>query len=235
MTKILLLCVVLSGCIVDTPHGTMLADGAIHIVADGDSNTKFGCNNPSLTWPHCQESALSWVDYLFTLDTTAPLVTLPANEPRAFFNEALGGSTACSQNLATPADDFDAAKHVPHIIADVPDVAILAYGTNDLAAGFTPCQIVECYRSLYQTLNAAGAIVFIALTPPEPGRVGVTEALVEDLNTQLVAAFGTRQTIDFFTGVTSDSLQADGVHVTDAEQQRRAQIVYDALAAWPHR
>lgn len=234
--RALILMMFLAGCVVDNPHGAIPADGVLTVVAGGDSNTEFGCDNGSLTWPHCTETALSWLDYLRTLDAASPLTTAPVVSAHAFVNEGLVASSACSRNLPPPSADLDGAAQMPHILSHSPDVVILAYGTNDLFYGFTPAQTVACYQALYVTASEAGAVVFVALTPPQPGRApGVTEAMVEDLNARLLVAFGTRQTIDFFTGVTAASLQADGLHVTDAEQQRRAGLVYAALQAWPYR
>lgn len=226
----------LVGCLIDLPHGASPPDGILRITVAGDSNTKFGCTNPSPTWPHCDESVPSWVDCLNALDAVNPLNTQTVVSGHQFNNQGLGGSSACDPNFPFPFSDFGGDVHMPYILDTVPDVVILAYGTNDLFYGFTPSQIVDCYQALYHQIAVSGAIPFIALTPPEPGRAPtVTDVMVQDLNTRLVAAFGTRQTIDFYTGVTSDALQADGVHVTDAEQHRRAQIVYDALQAWPNR
>lgn len=112
------------------------------------------------------------------------------------------------------------------------EVALLAFGTNDFAHGRTPEEIVAAYREAKTRIEAAGARVILATTPPcWAPRCDRDE--IARLNGMLAQTFPDVPLVDFSSWVTPEDLRADGVHFTPAGQTKRAAAALAVLRACP--
>jgi lysophospholipase L1-like esterase len=178
-------------------------DGRLVLVCLGDSNTE---RMPG-AWP-------PWCD------------RLPSLLPAGFrvVNRGQGGATASAVGL------LDAAAPLAHALEnDTPDVALLAYGTNDVIAGATSAEIVAATARHARRLLEAGVQPLIALAPPLRSADAAENAAVVELNAALRAGFPERWIVDFWSGF-GDAQLVDRVHLNDAGQERRARIAAQALA-----
>jgi lysophospholipase L1-like esterase len=123
-----------------------------------------------------------------------------------------------------------AAPHIDEMLTlDRPDVAILAFGTNDLRQGATPQAVVDAYAKAKFRIEATGARCLIALTPPtHPPQPAAGNDAIRDLNTRLQAAFP-GDIVDFWSGMTPADYKEDGLHVNVAGHAKRAASARDAL------
>jgi lysophospholipase L1-like esterase len=182
-------------------------DGRITVVCLGDSNTQAmaGASPP-------------WCDRL------APL--LPAGF--RVVNRGLGGATA-----TTAASLLDASAPLAHALEnDAPDVALLAYGTNDVLAKVASREIVAAIARHARRLQAEGVAPFIALVPPLRSDDVASNRAVQELNAGLRQAFPAERILDFFSGFGDEAL-VDRVHQGAAGQARRARIAADLLSGFP--
>lgn len=183
-------------------------DGRIRIVCLGDSNTFLPGAGPS------------WCDRLPD--------ALPAAFASRVVNRGLGGATATREGSL-----LDASAPLSHVLAsDAPDVAILAYGTNDLLAGVETGAIVAALASHVDRLHAAGVRPLLALVPPLRSQDVQANHQVQALNRSLQQAFPSSWLIDFWTGF-GDAELVDRVHWNAAGQARRAAAAAEALLRFP--
>jgi lysophospholipase L1-like esterase len=169
-------------------------DGRITLVCLGDSNTQAmaGAEPP-------------WCDRL------APLL---GDEVRVV-NRGIGGATAGPSLV-------EAASVLAYVLEnDAPDLAVLAYGTNDVLAGHAIEDVVASLARLDRALLAAGARSWIALVPPmRSGDAHAAQGAA--LNDALRGIFPEERRIDFASGLTDADL-LDRVHLGGAAQQRLAE------------
>jgi hypothetical protein len=94
----------------------------------------------------------------------------------------------------------------------------------------SPVEVANAYSRLRQRARAAGADVFVALTPPiQPAPDGINDEVVE-LNTMIRSRFPADRVIDFWSGMMPDDF-ADSVHLVDSGQQKRARAAWGVLSA----
>lgn len=181
-------------------------DGRITLVCLGDSNTEV---MPG-AWP-------PWCERL------RPLLS-----PRfRVVNRGLGGATATSVGL------LEAATPLAYALEnDAPDVALLAYGTNDVVAKVPPKEIAAAIARLVRRLLEKGVQPLVALVPPIRSDSEAANASVRELDAALRAAFPPPWIVDFQQGF-GDADLVDRVHLNDAAQMRRAHIAARALARFP--
>ena len=162
-----------------------------------------------------------------------------------FFEHGRGGATIkdyanCTGDCATTTCARE--QLACSLAGDKATLFLLAYGTNDLiyllGSGGTLQQIVDAMQMRVDEAALGGARAYVALTPPvfcppEGCALGITEGLVEALNALVIAHFGLENVLDFWTGFTAADFLGDGVHLTDAGQQKRAEIARAFLLVHP--
>jgi lysophospholipase L1-like esterase len=180
-------------------------DGRIVVSCLGDSNT------------HAVEGGVaSWCGRLGE--------RLPSDSWHVI-NRGLGGATAVMR-----ASTLHAGSQMNYTLEnDFPDAVILAFGTNDLLAEVESAEIVDAYRSLALRVYAAGALPFVALTPPIQPAASAFNVRVRELNGALRAAFDENRILDFWSGFSAEEFE-DALHLADLGQARRAEIAAAALS-----
>jgi alpha-tubulin suppressor-like RCC1 family protein/lysophospholipase L1-like esterase len=179
-------------------------DGQIRVACLGDSNTRRRRGGPR-----------GWCGRLGD--------ALPSDRWQVV-NRGLGGAT-----VATRASLRNAEGQLTYAIEnDAPDAVILAFGTNDLLADVPSAEIVDAYRSHALRIYEAGALPFVALTPPVQPASHALNARVRELNGALRAAFAPERLIDFWSGFGAADF-TDALHLGDAGHERRAQAAAAVL------
>ena len=112
---------------------------------------------------------------------------------------------------------------------DAPEVAVLAYGTNDLLLKAPVRDVVGALAHEAERLRSAGALPLVALVPPVRSYDVATNQLVRELNDALRETFPAERLVDFATGF-GDAQLVDRVHLDDAGQARRAVLAAEAIA-----
>ncbi len=174
-------------------------DGTIHIACLGDSNT----------YPNFGQNPASWCVYA----------------GQTLWHRALEFSTLAAmghQLTVHGAEQLDAA------IARDADLAIFAFGTNDVAAGKSSASIVAEMRALATRATDAEVDVLFATIPPRYDS-DTLRAAIKALNAAIGDAFPAERLIDFWTGFTSEHFLADGVHVNRAGTRKRGVRVVERL------
>lgn len=181
-------------------------DGRITLVCLGDSNTAAagGAEAP-------------WCDRLTP--------QLGADRALHVLNRGWGGATA-GPSLVPAAD---AVTHA--VESDAPDLAVLAYGTNDVLSGASPDAVVAALAGHVRALLAAGAEVWVATLPPVRADDAYAPA-VEATNAALRRGFPEAMRIDFDTGL-GDADLVDRVHLSADAQAELARRVARALSRSP--
>lgn len=201
---LLLLCA--SGCLIDYD-----TDGTTRIGCAGDSNTA-GTN--------------SWCDRAQVLMPSFPVIKYPdiaVPEPLQFLKRAFIGYPACNNGAV------DLSTYLVETLDA--DIVIVALGSNDLIAfGYTPAEVVACIEAAETYLGDRQ--LFVALVPavyaPYPNPAA-KNALIDETNTLLRAAFPVDRIVDFHDGFTVDLYASDGLHFNEAGQQKRAERAVEAL------
>jgi alpha-tubulin suppressor-like RCC1 family protein len=182
-------------------------DGSITIACLGDSNTR--------------------ADGVVVHGWCERLAFLAPDEHWKFVNRSKGGATAVEAGSL-----IIAREHLEYALEnDSVDAVVLAYGTNDLAmVKASPVEVADAYSRLRQRARAAGADVFVALTPPiQPAPGGINVKVVE-LNQILRDRFPPDRVIDFWSRMVPADF-ADQVHLVDSGQEKRAHAAWEALSA----
>jgi len=182
-------------------------DGSITVACLGDSNTR--------------------VDGSVFLGWCERLAAHAPEEHWRFVNRSEGGATVVESGSL-----ILARTHLEYTLAnDSVDAVVLAYGTNDLSmVKASPVEIADAYSRLRQLARAAGADVFVALTPPiQPAQGGINAQVVE-INELLRDRFPSDRVIDFWSGMTRRDF-ADSVHLVGSGQEKRARAAWATLSA----
>lgn len=203
---VLLVLVCAAGCLVDYD-----TDGTTRIGCAGDSNTA-GVN--------------SWCDRAQVLLPEFRVVRHPdvgVLEPVQFIKRAFIGYPACNNGAVDLSTYLVETKQA--------DVVVVALGSNDLIAfGYTPAEMVACLEAAETYLGQRQ--LFVALVPPVYApypNVAANNALIDQTNTLIRAAFPIDRVVDFHDGFTVDLYAPDGLHFNEAGQQKRAERVVEAL------
>lgn len=115
----------------------------------------------------------------------------------------------------------------------VADTYVLAFGTNDIrTTPNTPTQIIQAYKKYRQHIIAAGAVPYVATTPPiynADCSLSADDAMIRSLNKKIRGNWPTRY-VEFYDGFNCGDFASDGVHLTAGGQAKRAAA---ALAVLP--
>jgi hypothetical protein len=184
-------------------------DGVILVACGGDSNTARRRDHPS------------WCGYLHE--------ELPKVRTR---QAAWGGSEAVDDSRKAYGGRLpsSSAYYVNQMLAwrQKPDVAILAWGTNDLILNHAPAEVVAALTDRRAVLRAAGLGVLVATVPYMVGNPAVNHR-VDEVNALFVSTFGPC-IVDFnAASPPSREFYMDDRHVNDVGQRARAQRAAEAL------
>jgi lysophospholipase L1-like esterase len=181
-------------------------DGTLAIVCIGDSNTAAGWPTPS-TQRWCEMAATMLAD-----------TTHGCPWPRlSWRNVALGGATATRPREQWPWGPW----YVAQARASGAELILAAFGTNDLQRQRRrPAQVALAHAKLAR--DAAPIPLVVALVPPYLASDGGVPHVVDETNALLRAHVAPDRLLDFATGFDRTSLAPDGIHLTEAAQQRRA-------------
>ena len=133
---------------------------------------------------------------------------------------------------AEPAASFNGPAQLHRGLAARPDAVAIALGTNDIQVGRTVAQVIGYIDALAKDVSAAGAVPWVATIPPRYGGifVPVHETIRQEVNAALRREFP-RTLLEFDTGFDRHDLLPDGVHLTDAAQEKRATVAAIAMGA----
>ncbi|MEZ5318589.1 MAG: SGNH/GDSL hydrolase family protein [Vicinamibacterales bacterium] len=129
----------------------------------------------------------------------------------------------------------DAGSHLRDFIAETqPQVIIIMHGVNDLIAGVPVGQVVDALEDLVKEAKARGLDVLLSTLPPQ--NPNGTKGLelgdeIEDYNFEIrrFAADKGAVPVDVYPQITLDMIGPDGLHLTQAGNQRLAEIYFDTL------
>ncbi|MGH0031299.1 MAG: GDSL-type esterase/lipase family protein [Myxococcota bacterium] len=176
-------------------------DGRITLVCLGDSNTQAMPGAPS---PWCERLRERLGDAV------------------AVVNRGQGGATALPSLVPGEA----AVRHA--VRYDAPDLAVVAYGTNDLMWGHAPESVARASARLAADLRSEGASVWVALVPPVRASDVEQNRAVRQANAVLRAEVPAPWVLDFHSGLGDEQLW-DRVHLTGAGQARLAEVAAAAI------
>ncbi|MEO1935165.1 MAG: hypothetical protein ABGX04_10335 [Myxococcales bacterium] len=128
-----------------------------------------------------------------------------------------------------PNNDNDAYALLEMAIDADADLAILAFGTNDVIRR-TPAQIVSAMRELDAMSGAANMAIWFATVPPR-FHPSTPANSVEDTNALIAETFGPGQLMDFFSEFSEDEFQPVNVHVNQKGTRKRGDIAVARLRA----
>lgn len=123
-------------------------------------------------------------------------------------------------------------KHLQWALsADHPDAVIMAYGTNDAAAGISPQEVTDAYLALMPDISASSARSFVALSPPHLcyAFIPMPSDPVIPLNQEITDRVNSISIIDFYSIMNPNTDYKDCIHMNDLGQQKRAQAAFDKL------
>jgi len=200
-------------------------------MAFGDSLTE-GERTPAF-WglhdPGTPGSALSYPFKLWTiLRTTYTAQTIDV------YNAGLGGREAASS--------LERERFSDMIRTYQPQLVILMHGTNDLNAGTPRSTIIGAMEELIGDAQARDVTVFLSSVPrmlPDVGNPpkGGAYARVPNYNEDLrrMAAEEGVTFVDIYPHITDEMISPlDGLHLTQAGNQKLAEVYYDAIKTGYH-
>ena len=140
------------------------------------------------------------------------------------FNYGFTGTTISRTGRTMPdGAPLFASAWIARARAEVhPDVAILAYLTNDVLIGIPPADAVAALQHEYDELRHQGLRVLVALCPPFFPKQPDHSAEVDEINRQIVETFPGADVIDFHAGMVAADYGPDGIHVKASGQEKRA-------------
>lgn len=200
-------------------------------MAFGDSLTE-GERTPAFWGLHDPGTPGSALSYPFKLWTI--LETTYTEQAISVFNAGLGGEEAAGPTTLPRFDDA-IRRHLPQLI-------ILMHGTNDLNAGTERGRIVDAMENLIREAQARGVTVFLSSVPrmlPGVGNPpkGGAAARVPNYNEELrrMAEEEGVVFIDIYPHITDSMISPlDGLHLTQAGNQKLAELYYEAIKARYH-
>ena len=200
-------------------------------MAVGDSLTE-GERTPAFWGTHDPGTpgiALSYPFKLWTLlSTTYTAQTIQV------FNAGFGGEAVATSAART--------RFIDALRTHQPELVILMHGTNDLTGGTERGVIIGAVEELIGEAQARGVTVFLSSVPRQlPGvgnpPKGVAAARVPNYNEDLrrMAIEENVTFVDIFPHITDSMIsQVDGLHLTQAGNQRLAEVYYDAIKTRYH-
>ena len=191
------------------------ADGTFTIACLGDSNTEDG-------WPTGTEQR--WCAILPSL-----LPSIGASSGGTFqtLPTAVENHGQRSASIFAVPIFLNGMPYQLAAMSGVVDAVVAAFGTNDSNsyATWTPAQAVAALQQTDSDLKARGIQLWVATAPPST--LGDAQQNWQaDFNARVQATFC--RWVDFTSGF-AGYLETDGIHLTPAGQQLRAQRVKDAL------
>lgn len=206
----------------------MIFDPLFDVISIKDVNNdkliKVGCFGDSNTMAYIENSRIipQWCGYLQEYIHNPMVAMINAGFSRASAVDTSGAV----YGAPLYADYF----LTPQLETMTLDIAILAYGTNDIAYGVPIDDVVSTYKTLRDKIVSYGVRPFIALTPPNYSNDGIFNTAINELNAALIAAFPPEELIDFYSTMNyPQDYQADGVHLNIQGQRERAQQAYEKL------
>ena len=128
----------------------------------------------------------------------------------------------------------DARYNVTTALKFNPDVVLVNYPSNDVAAGYSLTETMSNLRTIYNTVINAGKLCFITTSQPRNSVTTAQELLLKTERDSIVAEFPV-YALNFYNPiVASDSLKInpvynyDDTHVNDAGHQQLFQVVKQA-------
>lgn len=174
-------------------------------------------------------AAPSWCEYLADLGADRWWTTA---------NLSWFGTFAVDTRMKSGDISLSATDWVQKALDGPFDVAVLSYGTNDIRRGLAPDEILAAILRHRTRLEQAGVEVYATTIPLlyPPAETDRTP-MIDAFNAALRAAVPADHLIDFRAHESEDDFRddrtrlpvRDGVHVNEAAQRRRAQLVYEAL------
>jgi lysophospholipase L1-like esterase len=153
------------------------------------------------------------------------------------YNIALGGETTYAgmpSNFIQPAGRPapDTSTNVTKALSFNPDVVLVNFPTNDAAADYTLTETMSNLRTIYETVKAAGKIVFITTSQPRDSPlVFVQQELLKTTRDSVLTEFSGFN-LNFYDPIAAaDSLNIntiynfDGTHVNNGGHQQLFQVV----------
>lgn len=201
-------------------------DGRIVIACLGDSNT-------ASHWQYERHNG-------FTIDQGwCERLQVRLDDPRVeTVNMGEGGATVSPHPVQGlyPNKYFEGSLQLEEVLKRHPvDLAILAFGTNDVLPTFNgiPIDIVDHYTRVRRQARAAGVPALVALTPlavPHPERKEMTRSLVAliDTNRFLRERFAPYELVAFDLGAEAENF-IDDVHMSAHAQALRARAAEEAV------
>lgn len=219
----LLAAILTTGCLDRAPHDVD-GDGVVRITCFGDSNTlRAWTENAPPSW--CEHLG-EWVHARGWTIFNMGMFGAGAIDP----DETFGGASLYAGDWITQAMS-DPQRH--------PDVAVLAYGTNDVKRGNRAEAVAQAIMGLRDRLEMAGVRVVVATIPPTslPGPAHRNRT-IDRTNLLLRTALPPDALVDFHADVLESDfepdgkrlLARDGLHFGAALQQRWAARVARLLA-----
>lgn len=201
-------------------------DGMIVIACLGDSNT-------ASDWQAARENGFpeeaGWCEQLGRSLAESSVRTVNMGE---------GGATVSPHPIQGlyPNHHFEGASQLEQVLARHPvDLAILAFGTNDVLPTFNgiPVDIVDNYTRVWRQARAAGVPTLVALTPtavphPETGVLTRSLAAISETNQLLRERFFPYHLVAFDVGPEPENFM-DDVHLSAEGHQGRARAAVEAV------
>jgi acyl-CoA thioesterase-1 len=153
------------------------------------------------------------------------------------YNIALGGETTYAgmpSNFIQPAGRPapDTLTNVTKVLSFNPDVVVVNFPTNDAAADYTLAETMSNLRTIYETVIAAGKIVFITTSQPRDSPLVVVQQKLLKMTRDSVLSEFSGFSLNFYDPIAApDSLNInpaynfDGTHVNNAGHQQLFQVV----------
>jgi hypothetical protein len=190
-------------------------DGTIRVACLGDSNTR---NDDAPSW--CTDLAAQFPRWN----------VVNFGWPGTFADNSTWADGTCAAGLdgLVPACS---RYWIEQALAAKPDVAVLAWGTNDALHETDPVRAVDSLAQDYDELRSAGVRVWVATVPyVNSPPFAYTAPYVREMNDRIWASFPADRVIDFNAIVQPNVMPWFGLHFDDERQRRRAELVAAALA-----
>lgn len=222
----------LDTCVGDCPNEDFNGDGTLRVMCSGDSNT-------DTSWTPRWDNGvrmMSWCDGMAFL--TSGLGWRVANYgagattvmfPGIDGDEYKTNDTARVQLLqASRADNLD----LGFTTRGLPDIVVLAFGTNDLHWHAQRQFIIPAYKEARLRSEALGLRTYIALVPPTllgDSDPVYNNIMVNSLNDEIRANFDSSEIIDFHSIISLSTDMRDWLHVGLTGQIKRTFKAFDKL------